>query len=200
MNSNEEEITMNKSKSNNHKDEGELSFWISLIRAAFAIILGLSLLVIPEKTGAMLLNFMSFFWITSGIVSIRHELRPRGNRLILVVGFIGVLAGMLMITRNLTRHLFSENLVIIQLGTIMSLTGILHVGSGFRFGKQAIRGRTTLSVMLGVFEIILGILILFSDGGRSPTIYWIAIIWSLLGGALLIGDAFRQRGQRKSNE
>ena len=166
---------MDQSKSNNHKDEGEFNFWISLIRAALAIILGLSLLVIPEKTGAMLLNFMSFFWITSGIVSIRQELRPRGNRLILVVGFIGVLAGILMVTRNLTRHLFSENLVIILLGTIMSLSGILHVGSGFRFGKQAIRGRTTLSVMLGVFELILGILILFSkslDGGNT----WESII------------------------
>ncbi len=191
---------MSQSKSNDHKDEGEFNFWISLIRAAFAIILGLSLLLIPEKTGAMLLNFMSFFWITSGIMSIRQELHSRGNRLMLIVGFIGVLAGVLMITRKLTQQLFSENLFIILMGTIMSLTGILHVGSGFRFGKQAVRGRTTLSVMLGVFELILGILFLFSDGGRSPTIYWVAIIWSLLGGSLLIGDAFRQRGQRKSNE
>ena len=191
---------MSQSENNNHKDKGEFNFWISLIRAAFAIILGLSLLVIPEKTGAMLLNFMSIFWITTGIVSIRQELHPGGNRLIMVVGFIGVLGGMLMITRKLTRHLFSENPVIFLLGTIMSLTGILHVGSGFRSGKQAIRGRTTLSVMLGVFEFILGMLIIFSDGSRSPTIYWVAIIWSLLGGALIIGDALRQRRQRKSNE
>ena len=54
--------------------------------------------------------------------------------------------------------------------------------------------------MLGVFELILGMLILFSDGGGSPTIYWAATIWSLLGGALIIGDAFRQRRQRISNE
>jgi len=191
---------MSKSKSNDHKDEGEFNFWISMIRAAFAVILGFSLLVIPEKTSAMLLNFMGMFWITSGIVSIRQELHPDGNRLMLVVGFIGVLAGMLMIVRKLTHHLLSENLVIILLGTIISLTGILHVGSGFRFGKQAIHGRTTLSVMLGIFELILGMLIIFSDGGGSPTIYWVAIIWSLLGGSLLIGDAFRQRRQRKSNE
>lgn len=191
---------MDQSQSNGHKDEGGFNFWISLIRAAFAIILGLSLLVIPEKTGAMLLNFMSIFWITSGIVNIRQELHSVENRLMLVVGFIGVLAGMLILTRNLTRHWFPESLIVILLGTIMSLTGILHVGSGFRFGKQAIHGQTTLSVMLGIFEFILGMLIIFSDSGRSPTIYWAAIIWSLLGGALIIGDAFRQRRQRKSNE
>ena len=191
---------MSQSKSNNHKDEGDITYWISLIRGAFAVILGLSLLVIPEKTGAMLLNFMGIFWITSGIVSIRQELHPKGNRLIMGVGFIGVLGGMLMITRKLTHDWFPEIMVITLLGTIMSLTGILHVGSGFRFGKQAIRGRTTLSVMLGVFEFILGMLIIFSDGSGSLTIYYVAIIWSLLGDALFIGDALRQRRQRKSNE
>jgi len=191
---------MSQSKSNNHEGEGNINYWISLIRGAFAIILGLSLLVIPEKTSAMLLNFMSIFWITSGVVNIRQELHPRGNRLMLVVGFIGVLTGILMITRTLTNQWFPESTVIILLGAIISLTGVLHVGSGFRFGKQAIHGRTTLSVMLGVFELILGILIIFSDDGRSPTIYWAAIIWSLLGGALIIGDALRQRRQMKSNE
>lgn len=161
---------------------------------------GLVLVGDPGKNWRHASKFYEYFLDNKWDSEHSTRITAQGKSINNGIGFIGMLAGVLMVTRNLTRHLFSENLIVFLLGTIISLTGILHVGSGFRFGKQAIRGRTTLSVMLGVFKLILGILILISDGGRSPTIYWIAIIWSLLGGALFIGDAFREWGQRKSNE
>lgn len=177
-----------------HKHHGyqKPGFWITLIRAVLAIILGLILIFSPEKTSPMLFNFMGVFWLLSGIAILRQQSRPHGNRLLLAAGVIGVLAGLLVITRNLTRNYMAENLVVIILGSIIVLTGILHIAGGIQVGKQASRGRTTLSVTWGIFEIILGVLLIISGGNKSPILYWTATIWALLAGIFLFLDALRQ--------
>ena len=45
--------------------------------------------------------------------------------------------------------------------------------------------------MLGVFEIILGAMLIIEPLGRSTAFYLAATIWALMGGFILIGDAFR---------
>ena len=95
------------------KPKLNLIFWITLIRGFLVIILGLSLLFTPEKTKAMLFNFMGFFWLMTGIVSIRQELHKKGNRLVLAAGAIGILAGCAVVTRDITR-------------TFLPSSGLLH--------------------------------------------------------------------------
>jgi len=45
--------------------------WITFFRGIVAISLGLALIVNPNKTLPLLANFMGFFWLTSGALSIR---------------------------------------------------------------------------------------------------------------------------------
>jgi uncharacterized membrane protein HdeD (DUF308 family) len=48
-------------------------------------------------------------------------------------------------------------------------------------------------LFLGVFEIILGAMLLFSTSDRGPIVYWTATLWALVGGTLIIGSAIYKR-------
>jgi len=175
-------------------------FWITLIRALLAFTLGIALIFIPDKTSKTLFNFMGMFWLMSGFLLIRQELHLKRNKLFLVLGISGVLAGLLVVTRDLSRTWVAEDMVKNILGGIILLTGILHMVSGFQFGRKAMLGKTGVSTLMGVFEIGLGGLLLLSKTGRDQYVFIIATIWALLGGTFLLLDAFRTRRQVKSVE
>ena len=178
---------------NNHRNGHHgVSFWIGLIRGILIVALGLSLILIPEKTQAVLFNMMGVFWLTTGIVLIRAGMHRQGNRLSLAAGIIGVLAGLVVITRDLTRHYLAEVWVVNRLGVVILLTGVTHVTTGLRVGRQALRGRTGLSTLLGLFEIVLGTLFLLSPTGTGQDIYIVGTIWALLGGGLILATALFQ--------
>jgi uncharacterized membrane protein HdeD (DUF308 family) len=185
---------MAQNTNNDQKQQPRLNilFWITLIRGFLVIILGLSLLFTPEKTKAMLFNFMGFFWLMTGIVCIRQELHKKGNRLVLAAGAIGVLAGCAVVTRDITRVYLAEFWVVTLLGVIILLSGILHILGGFQIGGNSMRGRTKLSIILGIFEVFLGGVFILFQGGQSQIMYAVAIVWALTGGVLLLRDAYHQ--------
>ncbi len=192
---------MSDSEGDNHKNGHHgVGFWVALIRGVLIVGLGLSLILIPEKTKTTLFNMMGVFWLTTGIVLIRGEMRRQGSRLSLAAGIIGVLAGLLVVTRNITRHYLAEFWVMNLLGAVILLTGVMHVTTGLRVGRQALRGRTGLSTLLGGFEIVLGTLFLLSPTGTGQVIYIVGTIWALLGGGLILGTALFQRVQARRQE
>lgn len=185
--------------SNKHSSTYQLTFWITLIRGLLAFVLGLSLLFIPTKTGPVMTNFIGMFWITTGLVSLRNDPVIPNRRLARVLAIIIMVSGVVMVTRHITERWVAWGYVVNLLGAIFILTGVLHIYSGMQIGKQRNLGRTRLSVILGVFEIVLGALFIRSETARDdPLIYWIGVIWALIGGTLIIGDAIYQRNQAKS--
>jgi len=196
---------MGNAEGDNHKNAHHgVSFWIALIRGALIIALGVSLILIPEKTKTVLFNMMGVFWLTTGIVLIRGGMHHQGNRLSMAAGIVGVLAGLLVVTRDLTRHYLAEFWVINLLGIIILLTGVLHVSTGLMVGRQALRGRTALSTLLGVFEIVLGAGLLLTpitfQGPLPKGMYIVGAIWALLGGGLILVTALFQRVQAQPEE
>ncbi len=195
---------MGKDKNNGHGLGHEIGLGIALVRALLLVTLGLSLLVIPEKTHKMLFNAIGLFWLTSGIVLVRREAHARGNRLSLASAIIGVVAGVLVLTRNLTSQWVAEVWVVGLLGGVILLTGVLHATTQLRFGRQALRGRPLVNVLLGVAEILLGALLILDPTGREQIIYSVAIVWSLLAGGLLlvstVGQWLRERRQEQPGQ
>jgi uncharacterized membrane protein HdeD (DUF308 family) len=188
-----------------------MAFWITLIRGMLAITLGVALFFQPDKARPMLVNFMGMYWLVSGIVSLRwgvHGERARG--LSLLAGAIGVLAGVGMLSRRFTTGMIGEDVLLSVVGLIILLTGLMHIFGGFRTGPQEtrtygqIRSRvwprawSWTAFFLGLFEVVLGVILIVEPLGRGPVIYFAASVWALLGGAILISDAVRLRrlGQR----
>ena len=173
-------------------------FWVTLVRGILATILGLALVIQPDKARPMLVNFMGMFWLASGIMSLRWGATGHPTRQIwpILAGIAGIIAGILALSRHLMIGYFGDNLVLNLLGGVMVLTGIIHVTGGFRIGKLE-RHRTWASVLLGAFEIILGILAILAQSLEfGPIFYWALTIWALVGGFILFADALalRRRG------
>jgi uncharacterized membrane protein HdeD (DUF308 family) len=164
-----------------------------------AISLGVALVLQPDKVRPMLVNFMGMFWLISGIISLRwnvHGERARG--LSLLAGAAGVLASLGMLSRTFTRGMVGEDVLLSLLGLIIFLTGLMHVFGGFRTGPQETslfsqkRRWSWTAFLLGLFEMVLGLLLVIAPLQRGPVVYFAATVWALLGGFILIGDAVRK--------
>lgn len=189
----------------NHKQEHQrrrqiVVLGISLARGITAVVLGAILIFNPNRSQVFLMNLMGFFWLTSGIALIRPSKNEvaYGKRTSLIMGLVGIVTGLLVVTRQVTRQWVPEIAVVELLGAAILLTGVLHMLGQFRIGglirrKQIGRRRSILSFLLGFLEIILGLLLIWSPLAYGPVAYWTATIWSLIFGGLVIGDALIQR-------
>ena len=171
-----------------------IPFTVTLIRGLLAVTLGLALLIQADKSGSMLANFMGMFWLVSGIISLRWGARgERAHRLAVLAGAIGVIAGLAMLTRGMASNWIAEDVFLSLLGLVILLTGVLHTFGGFQIGETKHRKWSWTSALLGIFEIVLGFMLIIEPYGRSDFFYLAASIWALVGGFILISDAIRLR-------
>lgn len=173
-----------------------MTYWIALIRGVLAISLGVALLLQPDKTRPVLANFMGMYWVMGGVVSMRLEAIYKRRRLLpVLVGLVGILAGLSVLLRKFMIALIPEEIFIIPFGLVILLTGLLHVFDGFRSRSEPCeqdREWSWASFFIGVFEVVLGLALIFK-GLPGPLVYVAASLWALLAGLLLIGEAARIR-------
>jgi uncharacterized membrane protein HdeD (DUF308 family) len=181
-----------------------MAVWITLVRGMLAITLGVTLFFWPDKARPMLVNFMGMYWLVSGIVSLRwgvHGERARG--LSLLAGAAGVVAGIGMLSRRFTTGMVGEDVLLSVMGLIILLTGLMHIFGGFRTDRVAThllsrnRKWSWTAFLLGLFEIVLGSILVIEPMYRGPAVYFAASVWALVGGVILIGDAVRLRRLRQ---
>jgi uncharacterized membrane protein HdeD (DUF308 family) len=156
-----------------------VAFWITIIRGLLAVSLGVAL----------------FF--------------ARG--VAIIAGAIGIFAGIAMLSRSYATSLIAEEILLsllgviivltgILLGVIIVLTGILHAFGGFRVGEGEHRKMSVTGFLLGIFEIILGVILILEPLERGPVLNLAASIWALVGGFILISGALQQRKQKQVQE
>jgi uncharacterized membrane protein HdeD (DUF308 family) len=145
-----------------------IAFGITLIRGFLAILLGSILLLQPDKTRVMLGNFMGLFWLTSGIVSLRWGVSGKRARVwSILAGVIGVMAGIGFLSRGFATEWVAEELLFSVVGGIVLLTGIFHIFGGFRVGDHQQRKWSITSFLLGIFEAVLGIMLIVEPMRRA---------------------------------
>ena len=189
-------MTARNNKSQSLTDRLNLMFWTTLLRGILAALLGVLLLFLPEKTTPFLISFMGMFWLLSGLLSIRWATSERKVKpLSLIAGVIAVVAGLSALLNRFRPfgYALDEVLIITILGSLLILTGLMHIVGGFRIGEREERTRTVASVLLGVFETFMGLLLIIKPLERGQLIYYLAAIWALLGGFILLGDALLLR-------
>jgi uncharacterized membrane protein HdeD (DUF308 family) len=168
---------------------------VAMVRGALAIFLGLALFLDPDRSRPMLANFMGVYWLLSGVVSLRWGIAVRPvRRLAILAGVIGVLAGLMVVSRLLLQGFVGEVLIYNLIGFIMVLTGLLHIFGGFRTDNLS-RSVTWGSFILGFFEIVLGALLITTTVGFSPAIHLVISIWAFIGGFMILADAWRLRAK-----
>jgi uncharacterized membrane protein HdeD (DUF308 family) len=169
-----------------------IPFLLAAFRGFAAITLGILLIFIPDKSFPLLANLMGGFWISSGLVLLHKDAdlaKLIGMRTSIMMGLVGIITGLLVLTRPLTEQWLDHILVIELLGLVVLLTGILHTWGEIRISRFRRGKRTWGHLALGVFEMILGAMLLFSPLSLGLWTYAAATIWALVGGATILGSA-----------
>lgn len=177
-------------------NRSNIGFFVTLLRGLFAVTLGIALIFQQDKTRPILGNFMGMYWLASGIVSLRFGATGRRARgLPLLAGVVGVFAGVAMLGRSVASEYVVEGIIFAVLGIMIILTGFLHIFGGFRTELGERRRWSWKSFLLGLFEIVLGVLLIVEPLEQGTFVYIAASVWALIGGLILVGDALRIRQQ-----
>jgi len=158
-----------------------------LIEGIAAVLIGFFLLVSPGITTLVLVHFLGFYWLISGIldiVDIFRDNRRWGWKL--CSGILGTLAGLIVIRDPLWSKFLVPTILVILLGiggVVMGITKLV----------QAFQGAGLGAFVLGILNILIGIILLGAPLIAVIVLPYILGFFAFIGGIVAIMVAFRVR-------
>lgn len=168
-------------------------WWMMLIEGVALAIIGAVLLWAPAKTAAntwlFLVTFLGIWWIIRGvldIVSMFIDYSAWGWKLFM--GIISIIAGGYIVMYPIAAAVLLPQIFALILGIWGLVQGIVMLMLAFRGGGWG-------PGILGVLAIIFGIFLIgaYGDFGMGLAFIWGAAVLALLGGIVMIVQAFRTR-------
>jgi uncharacterized membrane protein HdeD (DUF308 family) len=167
--------------------EKSIPWWLVLIEGIFAVIIGILLLSKPGMTTAVLVQVLGIYWFIAGIlniVSIFVDHTAWGWKLI--IGILGIVAGLLIIRHPLWSTLLVPTTIIIVLGIEGLIIGAVNIVRAFRGGGWGMG-------ILGALSIVFGVILLANPKIAALTLPFVLGIFAIVGGILAVIMAFRMR-------
>jgi len=163
-------------------------WWLFLLQGIAGIVLGLLLLTYPGATVVILVTFLGFYVLVTGIMSLVRAFVDRSVPWIwsLLVGIVGILAGLVVLRHPLLAALTVPATIVIILGVQGLIMGLLDVIGGFQGGGAR-------SFLLGILNMVIGALLLGSPLLATLSLPLVFGVLLLIQGAGLIFLAFRIR-------
>lgn len=160
-------------------------WWIPLIQGVALVIIGILLFTNTASTVLVLAQILAIYWLISGIMEIVSIFIDRSAwGLKLIGGIIGIWAGMFILNQPITGTLAFGFAVVIILGIQALIMGVVNI-------LQAFRGAGWGIGLLGVLNIIFGLILLGNKLIAVATLPWILGAFALVGGIAAIIMAFR---------
>ena len=173
-------------------------FWISLVRAAFALFLGIAMVGQPDKTWSHLATFMGVYWLLSGALNL-WQLHAGSRRLRLVGvagGWIGLATGAGVLAYGLVG-VAEPSLIVSLLGFVIISMGAIHFLGGFEVEGMVGRGLRPRHVF-GTIEVVLGSILVFAAPlGKPSFAFLVAGSWAFVAAGMLVAQAFRERSHTR---
>jgi uncharacterized membrane protein HdeD (DUF308 family) len=164
-----------------------IPWWLVLLEGIFAVIVGISLLVAPRMTIAVVVQILGLYWLIVGILAIINIFVDRdGWGLKLAAGILGIVAGIVVIRHPLWSTIIIPSLVVILIAIGGILIGIIDMIRG-------IRGAGLGTGILGIVSLLLGVILLFNPVEAAFASTLALGIVALAGGMIAIVMAFRLR-------
>jgi len=166
-------------------------WWMTLILGIAAFIFGAVLLWAPAKTKIetyqLLVAFLGIYWLVWGILDIVYMFMDHtawGWKLFM--GIVSILAGAYILMYPIASALALPRIFVLVLGLWALMEGIVLLFMAFRGGGWG-------AGILAVVSIVFGIILLGEYGslGSGLTMLWVAAFWGVIGGVLLVIQAFR---------
>jgi uncharacterized membrane protein HdeD (DUF308 family) len=149
-------------------------WWLFLLQGIAGILLGLMLITYPGATLVALVTFLGFYWLFTGIMALVRVFVDRSVPWIwsLLIGIVGILAGLLVLRHPLFAALTVPATIVIVLGVQGFIMGALDIIGGFTGGGF-------WSFFIGIINIVIAALLL-----GSPLIAALAV--PVVFGALML--------------
>ena len=162
-----------------------------ILAGVLGIVFGLTAMAYPIGTVAALVILWGIYALTDGVMALVLAFRPEAAAarwFLLIIGVIGVVAGLTAIFRP-----FSSALVLTSLlGVWLVLRGLMEIASAF---GETVETSRWLLVLAGLFWVVAGVLF-FSNPGTSAVsmTVWLGVL--VIGwGMLMVLVGFRARSQ-----
>lgn len=132
-------------------------WWLFLLQGIAGIILGLMLVTAPGETTVALVAFLGFYWLIMGILALVRVFVDRSVPWIwsLLIGIIGILAGLSVIKHPLLAAIGVPTAIVIILGVQGLVMGVLEFIGAFTGGGIG-------SFIVGAIYAVVGLLLLGS--------------------------------------
>jgi uncharacterized membrane protein HdeD (DUF308 family) len=166
-------------------EESGAPWWLILIEGIALIILGLLFMTNTAATTVFAIQVLGIYWLIKGILSIVAifiDSSQWGWKLL--IGIIGILAGIIILQHPLWSPLVVGSTLIIILGIQGLIIGVVEI-------IQAFQGAGWGSAILGVLSIIIGIWLLANIGAATLALPWAVGLLAIIGGIIAIVMAFR---------
>ncbi|MEJ2434957.1 MAG: DUF308 domain-containing protein [Pseudolabrys sp.] len=163
-------------------------WWVFLLQGVAGILLGLMLLTDPGATMVVLVTFLGFYWLFTGVMALVRIFVDETVPWIwsLLIGLVGIFAGLVVLRHPLFAALTVPAMIVVVLGVEGVVMGVLDVIGGFTGGGVA-------SFLLGVINFVIGVLLLGSPLTAALAVPLVFGILLLIQGIALIVLALRLR-------
>ena len=168
----------------------EMPWWVALINGIASLILGLLLISSPGMSTLILIQFMGFYWLIDGIISIVRIFTQTSDLhwgWLLARGILGILAGLAVINNPLWSTILIPTVLVIILGVQGIIGGIIGMIEGFKGGVK------WGAVVVGAIGIIFGLILLTSPFMAALALPIVAGVFAIFGGIMAIIFSFQMR-------
>jgi uncharacterized membrane protein HdeD (DUF308 family)/predicted flap endonuclease-1-like 5' DNA nuclease len=162
-------------------------WWLVLIEALAAILIGTLLLISPARSMVVLVRLLGFYFLFSGIISLISIFVDRsGWGWKLITGLLGILAGIAIVDYPLWSAVIVPEVFLVVIAVFAIIIGVIYL-------IQAFQGAGWGRGILGVVSILLGVIIFARPILAALSLPLVIGILALSGGILALIDAFRLR-------
>jgi len=168
-------------------------WWLTLMMGIAALVVGGILLWAPAKTKTetyqLLIALLGLYWLIGGIgdiISMFVDHTSWGWKLFM--GIVSIIAGGYILMYPIAAGVVIPRVFVLVLGLWALIEGVILLVMAFRGGGWG-------AGILGIVSIIFGFILLgeYARLGSGLAMIWAAAIWGVIGGIVLIFQAFRQR-------
>jgi uncharacterized membrane protein HdeD (DUF308 family) len=148
----------------------------------------------PSHAKYALGRYFGMFWMVTGGTALFWGIRgARATRLWLIAGLIAIVGGGVLFFNEWISSSTVLELTTNVFALFAILTGIMHIGGGYRIRQKVGRKWAWGDLFLGLLQIMMGIMLLGMPSSISPAILIRAVAWAFLGGFGMIVDSLRLR-------
>jgi uncharacterized membrane protein HdeD (DUF308 family) len=159
-----------------------------LLQGLAGILLGAMLLAEPGATLIALTSFLGFYWLITGVLALVRIFTDRAVPWVwsLLVGVVGIAAGILVLRHPLLAALTAPTVLVIILGAQGLVMGVFDIIGSLKGGGIG-------SFILGAINVLVGLLLLGSPVAAALAVPLVFGVLLLVQGIALVIWAFRLR-------